>query len=37
MMRRLFPRLNSVESIQIYTFWTTVVLTVVVGGVMFLA
>lgn len=35
MIRRLFPRLNSVESIQIYTFWTTVVLTAV-AGVIFL-
>lgn len=31
MMRRLFPRLNTVESIQIYTFWTTLVLTAVAG------
>jgi hypothetical protein len=31
MMRRLFPRLDSVASIQIYTFWTTIVLTAVVG------
>jgi hypothetical protein len=31
MMRRMFPRLNSVESIQIYTFWTTLFLTAVVS------
>lgn len=31
MMRRLFPRLNSVESIQIYTFWTTIVITAIFG------
>lgn len=31
MMRRLFPRLNSVESIQIYTFWTTILISAVVG------
>jgi hypothetical protein len=31
MMRKLFPRLDSVASIQIYTFWTTIVLTTVIG------
>lgn len=31
MIRRMFPRLNTVESIQIYTFWTTIVLTAVAG------
>ncbi len=31
MMRRLFPRFDSVASIQIYTFWTTIVITTVVG------
>ncbi|MFM2018881.1 MAG: hypothetical protein RL007_2537 [Bacteroidota bacterium] len=33
-MRRLFPRLNSVASIQIYTFWTTLVMTIVCGAIL---
>lgn len=36
MMRRLFPRLNSVASIQIYTFWTTLLITIICGAVLML-
>jgi hypothetical protein len=34
MMRRLFPRLNSVASVQIYTFWTTLVMTIICGVIL---
>gem|GEM_PF-4587349 len=36
MMRRLFPRPNTVESIQIYTFWTTIALALVFSSVVLL-